>query len=127
MLHHIVAAFFMTLVVVHILSLIKSRRLRRHWLQLKPRRAEVLAWLPKSALDVAVVAHFYEAVLAVLSVLIWHSYVVIFDPEVFPMDTAWLTGRSRRHRGLMSQSEIPAASEESRHEPPAPSTTLECP
>jgi cytochrome b subunit of formate dehydrogenase len=143
-LHHIAAAFFMTLVVVHILSLIKSQRLRRHWLELRPRRADVgeglhsfafnlglrsepprvsaycyvekieywavawgagimivtglmlwahnlvLAWLPKSALDVAVVAHFYEAVLAVLSVLIWHSYAVIFDLEVFPMDTAWL-------------------------------------
>jgi hypothetical protein len=38
--------------------------------------------------------HFYEAILATLSILVWHFYMVIFDPEVYPMDLAWLTGRA---------------------------------
>jgi len=37
-------------------------------------------------------------VLATLSILVWHFYFVIFDPEVYPMDTAWLTGFSPRKR-----------------------------
>ena len=36
--------------------------------------------------------HFYEAILATCAIAIWHLYTVIFDPEVYPMDRAWLTG-----------------------------------
>lgn len=25
--------------------------------------------------------------------MIWHFYLVIFDPVVYPMDTAWLDGK----------------------------------
>jgi cytochrome b subunit of formate dehydrogenase len=57
-----------------------------------------LAWLPKSWLDVATAVHFYEAVLATLSIVVWHFYFVIFDPEVYPLDTAWLNGSSVRKR-----------------------------
>ena len=57
-----------------------------------------LAWLPKTALDLATVIHFYEAVLATLAIVVWHFYFVIFDPEVYPMDSAWLTGYSLRPR-----------------------------
>jgi cytochrome b subunit of formate dehydrogenase len=57
-----------------------------------------LVWLPKEWLDVATAVHFYEAILATLSILVWHFYFVIFDPEVYPMDTAWLTGESPRMR-----------------------------
>ena len=28
--------------------------------------------------------------------MIWHFYTVIFDPEVYPLDTAFLTGTSVR-------------------------------
>ncbi len=58
----------------------------------------ILAWLPKSVLDFVTTVHFYEAVLAALAVVVWHLYSVIFDPEVYPMETSWLTGRSVRHR-----------------------------
>jgi cytochrome b subunit of formate dehydrogenase len=51
-----------------------------------------LAWLPKSVSDFATAVHFYEAILAALSIVLWHFYFVIFDPDVYPMDTAWLTG-----------------------------------
>jgi formate dehydrogenase gamma subunit len=44
--------------------------------------------------DAATAVHYYEAILATLSILVWHLYMVIFDPEVYPMDLAWLTGRS---------------------------------
>ena len=51
-------------------------------------------FLPKTWLDVATSVHFYEAVLATLAILVWHFYSVIFDPDVYPLDTAWLTGVS---------------------------------
>ncbi len=53
-----------------------------------------LRWLPSWTLDLATVVHFYEAVLATLAILVWHFYAVIFDPLVYPMDPAFLTGRS---------------------------------
>ena len=52
-----------------------------------------LAWLPGWVPEAATVLHFLEAVLATLAILIWHFYFVIFDPAVYPMDTAWLTGK----------------------------------
>jgi cytochrome b subunit of formate dehydrogenase len=52
----------------------------------------VLKLLPKSWLDVATSVHFYEAVLATLAILVWHFYPVIFDPDVYPLNTAFLTG-----------------------------------
>jgi len=48
--------------------------------------------LPKSWLDVATSIHFYEAVLATLAIVIWHFYPIIFDPDVYPLNTAFLTG-----------------------------------
>jgi len=56
----------------------------------------VLAWLPKSLLDLATTVHLYEAILATLSIVVWHFYSVIFDPDVYPLDTAFLTGYSVR-------------------------------
>jgi cytochrome b subunit of formate dehydrogenase len=58
----------------------------------------VMRWAPKWVLDLATAMHFYEAVLAALSILIWHIYYVILDPDVYPMDPAWLTGKSTRIR-----------------------------
>ena len=57
-----------------------------------------LSWLPKSVLDFLTAVHFYEAVLATLAIVVWHFYFVLFDPEVYPMDPAWLTGKSVRRR-----------------------------
>ena len=54
----------------------------------------MLALFPKLWLDVATSIHFYEALLATLAIVVWHFYTVIFDPDVYPMDTAWLTGVS---------------------------------
>jgi cytochrome b subunit of formate dehydrogenase len=58
----------------------------------------MLQFLPKWVLDVCTSVHWFEAVLASLAILVWHFYSVIFDPDVYPLDTAWLTGRSPRRR-----------------------------
>ena len=55
--------------------------------------------------------HFYEAVLAASAVVIWHFYSVIFDPDVYPMETAWLTGRSVNHRKQETREEATRLSE----------------
>jgi cytochrome b subunit of formate dehydrogenase len=52
-----------------------------------------LRHFPKWVSDAATAIHYYEALLATFSILIWHFYMVIFDPLVYPMDTAWLNGK----------------------------------
>ncbi|MBZ5539127.1 MAG: cytochrome b/b6 domain-containing protein [Acidobacteriia bacterium] len=52
-----------------------------------------LRYFPKWVLDAATAVHFYEALLATFSILLWHFYMVIFDPVVYPMDLAWLHGK----------------------------------
>ncbi|MDX2152418.1 MAG: cytochrome b/b6 domain-containing protein [Bryobacteraceae bacterium] len=150
--HRIAATVMVAVGVLHVVSLIVSRRLRQHWLDLFPKAQDVkegmammlynvgakktrpkisphsyvekveywavvwgtavmavtglilwfnnwaLQYLPKQWIDFATTVHFYEALLASLAILVWHFYTVIFDPEVYPMDPAWLTGRSVRRR-----------------------------
>ena len=52
-----------------------------------------LRYLPKWVSDAATAVHYYEALLATFSILLWHFYMVIFDPLVYPMDTAWINGK----------------------------------
>jgi len=52
-----------------------------------------LRHFPKWVTDAATAVHYYEALLATFSILLWHFYMVIFDPLVYPMDTAWLNGK----------------------------------
>jgi cytochrome b subunit of formate dehydrogenase len=49
-------------------------------------------FLPKGALDVALVIHYWEAWLATLAIFVWHLYSTVFNPAVYPMNPAWLTG-----------------------------------
>jgi cytochrome b subunit of formate dehydrogenase len=137
--------------IFHVITLLSSRRLRKHWMELIPRVSDaremvegtlwrlglrkqmpsssahsyiekieywaliwgtlvmaatgVLLWannwtmkfLPKMWIDFSRTVHYLEAVLATLSILIWHFYSVILDPDVYPMDASWLTGYSPRH------------------------------
>lgn len=53
-----------------------------------------LTYFPTWISDAATALHFYEAILATFAILIWHAYMVVFDPEVYPMDMAWLTGKA---------------------------------
>jgi cytochrome b subunit of formate dehydrogenase len=52
-----------------------------------------IKFLPKGFMDVALVIHYYEAILASLAVAIWHFYSTIFSPQVYPMNPSWLTGK----------------------------------
>jgi cytochrome b subunit of formate dehydrogenase len=150
--HRAAAVVMMSVSLLHLVTLIRSRTLREHWLTLLPKIGDVregvegmlwrlglkrqkpyqsphsyiekaeywavvwgtavmaatgiLLWannwtlrvLPKWAIDFSRTVHFYEAVLATLAIVVWHFYMVIFDPEVYPMDSAWLTGKSPRRR-----------------------------
>ncbi len=49
--------------------------------------------LPKWVIDLALLIHFMEATLACLAIIVWHFYWTIFDPAVYPMNWAWLTGK----------------------------------
>jgi len=164
--HRIAAVALMAVAATHVVSLISSGRLRRHWKQLWPRRSDVpeavlnfsynlgltrqrpylsshgyiekaeywaVAWgtvimgltgvmlwannltlhfLPKAALDFATTVHFYEAVLASLAIVVWHFYSVIFDPDVYPLETAFLTGVSVKEHEPEAEPEGKAESEE---------------
>lgn len=43
--------------------------------------------------DISRTIHFYEAILATLAIIVWHFYFVIFNPDMYPMNLAWLTGK----------------------------------
>ncbi|MGB9773836.1 MAG: cytochrome c3 family protein [Bacteroidota bacterium] len=42
--------------------------------------------------DVSRVIHYYEAWLATLAILVWHMYAVIFNPDIYPLNTSCITG-----------------------------------
>lgn len=54
-------------------------------------------WLPRWAVDVSITVHYYEAILATLAILVWHFYFVMFDPDVYPINWAWLDGKVTPH------------------------------
>jgi cytochrome b subunit of formate dehydrogenase len=51
-----------------------------------------MGYITKLGFDIARLVHFYEAVLATLAIIVWHFYFVVFNPDVYPMNLAWLTG-----------------------------------
>jgi cytochrome b subunit of formate dehydrogenase len=46
---------------------------------------------------VFVIVHSYEAILAFLTIIVWHMYNVHLNPEVFPMSRIWLNGKITGH------------------------------
>jgi formate dehydrogenase gamma subunit len=46
----------------------------------------------KLGYDIARVIHYYEAWLATLAIIVWHIYFVMFNPDVYPMNLAWIKG-----------------------------------
>jgi len=51
------------------------------------------SWLPAWVVRVCEVIHFYEAILAVSAIIIWHFFFVIFHPREYPMSWIWVNGR----------------------------------
>ena len=57
-----------------------------------------LKYLPMSVINVATIVHLYEAILATAAIVVWHFYFVIFDPDEYPMNWTWYTGRLTKHQ-----------------------------
>lgn len=57
----------------------------------------VTSRMPGWVVRVAEVIHFYEAILAVSAILIWHFFFVFFHPKMYPMSLTFLTGRIPAH------------------------------
>lgn len=60
-------------------------------------KEEWLMYFPMWTFDVARAIHFYEAILATLTILVWHFYSVILNPDVYPMNWAWIDGHLTEH------------------------------
>ncbi len=65
--------------------------------------------LPKAWLDISTSVHFYEAVLATLAIVVWHFYSIIFDPDVYPLNTAFLTGKMVKKPAALIEHQKPPA------------------
>jgi cytochrome b subunit of formate dehydrogenase len=52
-----------------------------------------MQWLNKWLLDLATIVHYYEAWLAFLAILVWHIYQNVLNPDVYPMNWTWISGR----------------------------------
>jgi len=55
------------------------------------------AYMPPWAVRVSEVIHYYEAILAVSAIFIWHFFFVIFKTGMYPMSFTWVTGRMPMH------------------------------
>ena len=51
---------------------------------------------PFWSFELATVVHLYEALLASLAIVVWHFYFTMFNPDVFPMSKAMITGQLTR-------------------------------
>lgn len=56
-------------------------------------KIEVFNFIPRWWIEIALAVHYYEAILATLAIIVWHFYQVIFDPDVYPINFAFLDGR----------------------------------
>ncbi|MBK6849388.1 MAG: cytochrome c3 family protein [Proteobacteria bacterium] len=56
-------------------------------------QVQALRWLPRWVFDVCATVHFYEAILAVSAIVVWHFYFVMVNPEDAPLSTVFLDGR----------------------------------
>jgi len=52
-----------------------------------------LSLLPIWSFELSEVIHFFEAVLAVSAIVVWHLFFTVFHPKHYPMNTAWLHGK----------------------------------
>lgn len=56
-------------------------------------KIDVFSFVPRWWIEIALAVHYYEAILATLAIIVWHFYQVIFDPDVYPINFAFLDGR----------------------------------
>ena len=60
-------------------------------------KVEATHVMPRWMVYVAERVHFYEAILAVSAILVWHFFFVIFHPAEYPMSLTWMTGTVTEH------------------------------
>jgi len=60
-------------------------------------KEEWLLFFPMWTFEVSRAIHFYEAILATLTIIVWHFYSVVWDPDVYPMNWAWINGHLTEH------------------------------
>lgn len=51
-----------------------------------------LTLFPRWVIDLLTVIHLYEAWLATLAIVVWHFYMVLFKPDIYPVDLGMITG-----------------------------------
>jgi formate dehydrogenase gamma subunit len=49
-------------------------------------------------MNISTAIHWYEAILASLAILVWHFYFIFLNPDVSPMNKAWITGNLTREQ-----------------------------
>lgn len=49
-------------------------------------------YFSNTGMDIATAIHYYEAILASLAILVWHFYFIFLNPDVYPMNKAWISG-----------------------------------
>jgi len=54
--------------------------------------------LSSLGMEIATAIHFYEAILASLAIVVWHFYFVIYNPDVYPINKAFITGYLTREQ-----------------------------
>ncbi len=81
-------------------------------------KIDVTQFLPRRVVAVATTIHYYEAVLACLAIIVWHFYHVIFDPGIYPLNTACLDGRIAEEFQA-HEHPLEAEAEQRRADPPA--------
>ncbi|MCC7493588.1 MAG: cytochrome b/b6 domain-containing protein [Fimbriimonadaceae bacterium] len=77
-------------------------------------------WVTALGIDLAKVVHGYEAVLAALSIAIWHMYHAHLRRDVFPMNRLWLSGTlsatEMRHHHPKELAALEAAEQSEAHD-----------
>lgn len=53
-------------------------------------------YMPAWSVRVSETIHFYEAILAVGAIIVWHFFFTIFWPKEYPMAWSWITGKITR-------------------------------
>lgn len=56
-------------------------------------KTEILRYVPLWWLNLFLLIHFYEAILATLAIIFWHFYWVIFNPVLYPLNPSMCTGK----------------------------------
>jgi cytochrome b subunit of formate dehydrogenase len=90
---------------------------------------ESLKVVSKWVLDLATLVHYYEAWLAFLAIVVWHLYQNIVNPDVYPMNWSWASGRiseaQLKHEHALEWERLIAAEREPEPEPEPETGTRE--